>query len=343
MPRRGCIITQGVIEMPANLTPEYMAADERYKNSKTSEEKLSALEDMLASIPKHKGTEKMQAEIKRRIKKLKEESARKKPGKSQFSYHVEREGAAQVIITGAPNAGKSSLLNLLTNAVSEVGDYPYTTHKTIPGMMRFENIQIQLVDTPAISDEFMETWIPGIIRNADGLIIAVDCSGDDPMEQLEIVISRLEASRLILEARPEEQNLPGGDMAKRTLIVATKMESERARENMAVLKDLYGGRFPLFGVSREAPQSLELLKREIFDWLEILRVYTKIPGSKADLGRPFIFRRGITVMEVAKAIHKDFAEKFKYARIWGSGRYEGQMVQKDYIVQDGDIIEVHAG
>lgn len=327
--------------MPANLTPEYMNAEEKFRASKTTEEKLRALEEMLATIPKHKGTEKMQADIKRRIKKLKTESEKKKPGKSQFSYHIEREGAAQVVIVGAPNSGKSALLNHLTNAISEVAEYPYTTHKAIPGMMHFENIQIQLVDSPAISEEFMETWLPGIIRNADGLMITVDVSRGDPLEQLEIVISRLEAAKLKLVACVGRGENLGQPLPKSTLVVGTKGETKEAKENFSVLGELYGKKFPLFLVSIRDKQSLEILKREIFQWLDILRVYTKVPGCKADMSRPFIFKRGVTVLDVAKAIHKDFLAKFKYARIWGSGRYEGQMVQKDYLIQDEDVIEIH--
>lgn len=326
--------------MPANLTPQYMAADEKFRAARTPEEKLGALEEMLATIPKHKGTEKMQADIKRRIKKLREDN-QKKHGKSQFSYHIEKEGAAQVVIAGAPNSGKSALLTSLTNAVSEVADYPYTTRKAIPGMMQFENIQIQIVDTPAISDEFMETWLPGIIRNSDGLIITVDTLSDDSMEQLEMVLGRLESSRLKPVRTPEVEE-PGQALAqKRTLIAGTKGDSDESRENFSVLKELFGERLPMLIVSVNDQESLDAFKREVFIWLEILRVYTKIPGGRPDFSHPFILKKGSTVLDVARSVHKELYEKFKYARIWGSGRYEGQMVQKDYVVLDGDIIEVH--
>jgi len=327
--------------MPANLTPQYLAADERFRTAKSCEEKIAALEEMMATIPRHKGTEKMQADIRRRLKKLREEGARKQSGKSQFSYHVEKEGAAQLVIVGAPNSGKSSLLCAVTNAVSEVADYPYTTRKVVPGMMKYQNVQIQLIDTPAISPEFMETWLAGIIRNADGVIVTVDLAADDVLEQLEMVISRLEECRIRLKGDVGSE-IPGHVAEVRALVLGTKAESEGARENLEVLRELYASRFPVLAVAGDDPESLGALKKEIFTWLSICRVYTKTPGVKVDMEHPFIFKAGSTVIEVAEGIHKDLAEKFKYARIWGSERYEGQMVQKDYVLRDGDIIEIHA-
>ncbi|MDQ7821638.1 MAG: TGS domain-containing protein [Candidatus Eremiobacteraeota bacterium] len=328
--------------MPANLTPQYIAAEQRFRDAKTNEEKISALEEMYATIPKHKGTEKMQADIRRRIKKLTLDSAKKQSGKSQFSYHVEKEGARQVIIAGFPNSGKSALLSSVTNAKSEVADYPYTTRKVIPGMMKFENVPIQMVDTPAISDEFMETWLPGIIRNADGLVLTVDLGAQDPLEQLETVIGRLQQAKILLADQPSREEALQSAARIRTLVACTKAESEEAMENFSVLRELYGARFPLIALSCLRSEHLEEFKRGIFEWLEIVRVYTRAPGRKADPDHPHVLAKGSTVLDLARAIHKEFEEKFKYARIWGSKKYEGQMVQKDYVLQDQDTIELHS-
>lgn len=329
--------------MPANLTPQYIAAEERYRAAKTAEEKLVFLEEMLATIPKHKGTEKMQGEIRKKMKKLKSDSSKKSSGRSQFSYHVEKEGAAQVVLAGFPNTGKSSLLCRLTNAKSEVADYPYTTHKAIPGMMVYDNVRIQLIDTPAISPEFMETWIAGIIRNADGLAILVDLAGNEvygPLEQMEAVIEKLESCKIKLVDKPSPENQTVQEI--KTMIIGMKGETDEAKENFRILADLYGKNYKMSLAEFNNEKNACALKREIFEWLDILRVYSKAPGGRIDREHPFIFNRGSTVMDMAESIHKDFAEKFKYARIWGARKYNGQMVEKSYELQDEDVIEIHA-
>ena len=130
--------------MPANLTPQYLEAELKFKQAKTTPDKIKALEVMMAVIPKHKGTERLRGQLKSRMAKLKEE-LQKRPtvGRAEQVYNIKREGAAQVVLLGLPNSGKSSLLSRITNASSEVADYPFTTQKPVPGMMKFENLQIQ--------------------------------------------------------------------------------------------------------------------------------------------------------------------------------------------------------
>ena len=172
--------------MPANLTPQYLDADKRFRQAKNAAEKISALEDMLALIPKHKGTEKMQADLKRRLSKAREEAQKKgKAGARGNTYHVPREGAGQVVLVGPPNSGKSTLLAMLTNAIPEVGDYPFTTRKPLPGMMDFENVKIQLVDLPPIAPEWTEGWVYALIRNAELVLVLVDLASDDVRGLLE--------------------------------------------------------------------------------------------------------------------------------------------------------------
>jgi len=162
--------------MPANLSPAFLAARDRLNRSKTDEERLDALQEMLATIPKHKGTEKMQADIRRRIAKLKEKAEQqRRSGKGgAVGYHVPREGAAQVALVGVPNAGKSSLLAALTRATPDIAPYPLTTVRPQPGMMEFEDIQIQLVDLPPITRDYTEGWVYGLIRLADTVALCVD-------------------------------------------------------------------------------------------------------------------------------------------------------------------------
>jgi len=328
--------------MPANLTPQYLKAEERYKQAKTDPEKLLALEEMLATIPKHKGTEKLQADIKHRISRLHKEALQKKGVHHRESdFYVEKEGAGQVVILGPPNAGKSQLLAALTSAHAEAAPYPYTTQKILPGMMPFENIQIQLVDTPAISAEFFEAELSSLIRNADGILLLCDLSNQNRSEQIEEVRSQLEKVHIrlvrVFTGTPEE-----GFAYKKTLLVGNKFDSENAKTNFDRIEQIYNGRFPLIPISAARGQNLEILKQKIFDLLEVIRVYTKVPGEEADLADPVILKKESKLLDAALHIHKDFAQKLKYARVWGKGKYQGQMIGKEDKLNDGDIVEFHA-
>jgi ribosome-interacting GTPase 1 len=166
--------------MPANLTPQYLAAEQRFQDAVTTQEKIEALEEMMAVIPKHKGTEKMRADLRRRLAKLRNE-VDKKHGVSKASamYSVQREGAGQVVLIGGANAGKSSLLARLTNATPEIGDYAYTTRLPQPGMMPYENVKIQLVDMPSFDPNFYEPWMSSIVRQADLAMLVADLGADE--------------------------------------------------------------------------------------------------------------------------------------------------------------------
>lgn len=326
--------------MPANLTPQYLEAEQRFKDAKTTPEKISALQEMLSIIPKHKGTEKMRAEMRRRLSKLKEEKEKKGATKhSAPVYLVEREGAGQVGLAGPPNSGKSSLVRRLTHATPEVADYPFTTRLPLPGMMRFENIQIQLVDLPPLHPEFPEPWVPQALRNADALLLVVDLGDAAVLEQLTETLAQLELGKIL--AGPPPAELPRGAVHKPALLVGNKCERPGARENFEALRELWQERFRLLAVSTVTGEGMEELRRAVFDLLGIVRVYTKAPGKKADLTAPFVLPRGATVGDVAERVHKDFVARLKFARLWGAGKYEGQMVHRDHKVEDNDILELH--
>jgi len=327
--------------MPANLTPEYLAAEQRFKEAKTVPEKITALEEMLATIPKHKGTEKMQADLKRKLSKLRGELHKKSGARAAAPiYYVPKEGAGQVVLVGAPNTGKSSLLARLTNASPEIADYPFTTRRPQPGMMLFENVQIQLVDLPPVQAEFTESWLPQAVRNADAALLVVDLSAADVLEQVADTLMLLEHSKVML-GNTGDTPLPIGFVRKPTLLVGNKVEQPGAQENFQVLRELWGTRFPLRALSVATGEGLEEFPRAVFDLLNIVRIYTKAPGKKADLSAPFVLARGSTLLELAEKIHKDFATQLKFARLWGQGKFEGQMVQRDYVLQDNDIVELH--
>jgi ribosome-interacting GTPase 1 len=328
--------------MPANLTPQYLDADKRFRQAKTAAEKIEALEDMLALIPKHKGTEKMQADLKRRLSKAREEAQRKgKAGGRGNTFHVPREGAGQVVLVGPPNSGKSTLLARLTHANPEVGAYPFTTRKPLPGMMDFENIKIQLVDLPPVAPEWTEGWVYALIRNADLVLALVDLTGQDVSDQVEQLKSQLAAHKIRLGRQTSDTGATGGELTKRALLVGNKADVQGAGELGAFLAELYAAELPVLTISATAGTGLDTLRRALYAGLEVVRVYTKSPGKKPEHDAPFVLRRGSTILDVAEAVHKDIAASLKFARIWGADTFEGQRVTRDYVVQDGDVIELH--
>jgi len=332
--------------MPANLTPEYLNAEQRYRQATSPQERLEALEEMLRTVPKHKGTEKLQADIKRKIARLRQEMRTRRGGaRAQPLFHIPREGAGQVVLVGPPNAGKSSLLAALTNATPEVAPYPMTTRLPQPGMMAFENVQVQLVDTPPVCREFDEGWLYSLIRGADAAVLVLDAS-DDGILFLQESLELLPKNRVFLVGETEEvaedPALPRG-ARKRTVVVANKWDSPGAADNLLVLLDLVGNQLPgpPLPVSATRGDGLDELRRRIFRALHKIRVYSKPPGRKPDLQAPFVLPRGATVRDAAEVIHKELAEKLKYARLWGRG-YSGQMVGRDHVLEDGDVLELHA-
>ena len=322
--------------MPANLTPEYLAAEKKWKAATTPQDRLAALQEMLATIPKHKGTDKMQADLKRRIAQVRREMQRKGgTARQKPFYHVQREGAGQVVLVGPPNSGKSALLRALSRAEPEVAPYPFTTRVPLPGMVPFENVQIQLVDLPPLTREFSEGWLYAIIRTADAVALTLSLGEEEVLEQAETALRLLEEARIPLRA-PQ-----AAGEGKSALTVATHVDAPGAAVRLDLLREFAGGRLPVVAVSTVTGEGLEALRRALFESLGVIRVYSKPPGRKADLSAPFILRRGATVLDAAEAIHKDFAAQLRYARLWGRDEYAGQMVGRDHLLEDGDILEVH--
>jgi len=283
---------------------------------------------MLAIMPKHKGTDKLRADLRRRMSKLSEELETKYViGKKGLSYQVKREGAGQAVLLGLPNVGKSQLLAAITNATPDVADYPFTTQTPIPGMMGFENIQIQIVDLPPITNHESQPWLVNLLRSADIFLILVDL-GAEPLDQVETVLQEL--NKLSIEP-----------MAKRVLVVGNKSDLDSASENYHRLSAKYDAQFPLISISAKEGIGLEELREGIYRALDVIRVYTKAPGRKADFDEPVVLERGSTVADAAEAIHKDFRDKLKYALVWGSGKFDGQKVKREHTLEDGDIIELH--
>jgi len=328
--------------MPANLPPQYYEAERRYRLAQNEQEKIAILYKMLAIMPKHKGTDKLQAELRAKISRLKKEIQKKRTtGKRTYSFHIPKQGAGQVVLIGAPNAGKSQIIQRLANAPVEVAPYPFTTHEPAVGMMKFENIKIQLIDTPPITGNFIEPYLPEIIRNADLVLLVADLANDSVLEKTEEVREKLRQFKIELGPQGNEDNQKEGWICKRTMMVGNKIDLKGANERLEILRGLYNKKFPMLAISAKETRGLNKLKREIYQALGIIRVYTKMPGKPPDLNDPIVLEKSSTVIDAAVAIHKDFAQKLKYARMWNSDKFNGQRVERDSTLEEGDILEFH--
>lgn len=323
--------------MPTNVTAQYRAAEAAFRAAKSTDERRAALEEMLATVPKHKGTEKLQADIKRRLARLRQEAERAKPSHKGHSIHVEPEGAAQVVLLGPPNAGKSALLAALTHAQPNVADYPFATTRPQPGMMGFEDVQIQLVDLPPITEDHMDGWMTSIVQTADAALLLADPSTPGTLAGVEVIRERMAAARLPLVGElPEE--VDAAEMPVPTLFVITKADLVGAGD-IEVLDELYGEIYRTVRFSAVKHIGHQQLRVELWRLLQLVRVYTKPPGKKAERSDPFVLNAGSTVLDLAGRIHADLPERLAYARVWG-GKIDGQRVARDFELRDRDLVEL---
>ncbi|MFO7676663.1 MAG: TGS domain-containing protein [bacterium] len=318
--------------MPANVSPEYRKAEEAFRLARTPDERLACLEEMLATIPKHKGTEKMQADIKTRIAKLRKEQSSRKGPKRQDSFHVEKQGAGQIAVFGAPNAGKSAIVAGLTGLPAQVAPWPFTTSQPSAGMMAWEGIQVQLIDTPPVAPE-APAWLFHIIRTADAGLWAIDLADDALLETTDQVQRLLANARVSLVPSEELRY-------RKTVRVGTKCDDPDAADRLAILRELLG-EVEILPVSVETGTGIEQLKRQLFEVLDIIRVYTKRPGHPVDLDDPVVMPVGSTVLDAAYHLHKDFAERLSFARLWNDKGLEGQRVDREHVLHDRDTLEFH--
>jgi len=326
--------------MPTNLPPEYFELEKRFKLAKSPAEKAACLEEILSVIPKHKGTDHLRADYRRQLSKLKSE-ARTQRGAviQQSAFRIRREGAGQVVVVGAANVGKSTLVNTLTNASPEVSPAPYTTWTPTPGMMPIENVQVQLIDTPPLDREYIEPELIDLIRRSDLILIMVDLQ-THPVQQLETTVDILRENRILPLHQKTEQDEQKIASFIPFFVLANKCDDENLDEICEIFCELLEVEWPMLSISAKTGRSLDRLKQVVFKQLEIIRVYSKAPGEEPDYEHPFVMKQGGTVEEFAGKIHKDFLEKLKFARVWGSSAFEGQMVQRDYVLQDGDVVEL---
>jgi ribosome-interacting GTPase 1 len=326
--------------MPTNLPPEYFEVEKRYKAAKTNEERIVLLEELISTIPKHKGTDKLRADLRRRLSKLRSSTQTQKgAGRRESVYHIDREGAGQVAIVGAANVGKSALVAALTNARPEVADYPFATRIPTPGMMLIDNVQVQLIDTPSLRSDYVEPQVMELIRRADLILLLVDLQAY-PIEQLEESIALLEQYRII----PAHHEARYPDPSRLTfvplLVMANKNDDEQTDGDYEALCELLEGEWPIMPLSVLTGRHVDEMKWTVFRELNIMRVYSKPPGKEPDYTSPFVMQRGSTVEEFAGEIHQDFYRNMKSARVWGSAVHDGQMVGRDHVLDDGDVVEL---
>lgn len=311
--------------MPANLTPEYLKAEQKYRLARTPLEKIETLKEMLSVIPKHKGTDHLQGDIKAKIAKFKRELETKRTISKKKGLYIEKEGAGQIVLLGSPNVGKSSLLAKLTNANPQIAEYPFSTSKPITGMMDYEDIKIQLVDTPPITDSRSPPWLIDLSLSANLILALLDLSKDNIIEDAKFISNKLDELRI-------EVN--------KIIIGCNKSDIDRKQLTVDSLQLTVNNRVPVIRFSTKNGHNLNKLRKEIFRRLEIIRVYTKSPGKEPEMTEPIVLKKGSTVIDAARDIHKDFAENLKFVRIWGS-EHNGQRVERSYVLQDRDIIEFH--
>jgi small GTP-binding protein len=304
--------------MPANLPPQFFELQRKLNQTKDIQEKIEILQEMLAICPKHKGTERVQEEIKKKIAKLKRVQPKKI--KREEIYFVKKEGAGQVLILGPPNSGKTSLTNLLCNTNFKVADYPFTTQLPTPGMLKYENILIQIVDTPPLTKDFKPGWLKNLARQADSILVLIDLE-NDPENQLK------EIEEILNEWKIEKEKI---------FFVGNKIDSEREKENFEKLKKS----FEIFGISAKEKIGIEELKRKIFESLKIIRVYPKESRKKVDFESPFILKRGTKLIDFVKEINEEWVERFKGAKLYEKDLKSFKIVGKYYELKDEDIIEI---
>jgi ribosome-interacting GTPase 1 len=329
--------------MAVNLTPQYHEAEAEYKKAQTAEERLECLKKMWTLVPKHKASEKLQAELKTKMSELKEEveRERKSPKKAGVSYKIPKQGAGQVVVLGGPNVGKSRLLTRLTRATPAVAPHPFTTREPSAGMMSWEDARVQLIDMPPITAEFMEGFVSSMVRAADAAVLMIDLGDDDGPFAADAVLDRLKEVKTVLAGTPPAENPDPTIQHVRTLVAANKLDADGAKERLEIAREMFGERFAIVPLDAESGNGLEELRTAIYRMLNVIRVYSKKPGKPADMESPFTCNAGSTIIQFAETVHRELAEKLKSARIWGTGVFDGQTVQRDHVLHDRDVVELH--
>lgn len=329
--------------MAANLTPQYLKAEEEYRRAQTPADRLACLQEMWRELPKHKASEKLQAELKTKISATKKEieAGKGAPKKSAgVSHKVPRQGAGQVLLLGPPNAGKSAFVAKVTKAKVEVAPYPFSTREPAAGMMDHLDVRVQLVDMPPVTEDFFEPYVSDMLQAADAAVLVADLASDDAPFEAEAVLEQLAGVKKRLVAEPPGEADDPTVCHRKALVFANKLDADGAADRLEIVREVFDGRLPLLAASAETGEGLDGLKAAIYDMLGVMRVYSKAPGKPADMKSPFTCPVGSSVVEFAAKVHQDFAEKLKSAKVWGAGVFDGQTVKRDHVLSDGDVVEL---
>lgn len=330
--------------MPANLTHQYLKAEQAYRRAATLDDELTCLQEMLREVPKHKGTDRLQADLKQKIRRAKQdvEQQRQRGVGKPAVFRLARQGAGRVLLIGGPNVGKSQLLASLTRATPEIAPYPFTTRDHTPGMMPWEDVMVQLVDTPPITADMFDAITQSLIRGADLVVLVVDLGADEGIEQLQDLLGHLDSTKTRLASSSFLDEEDVGVSYTQTILALNKIDLPGAAERSDLLDEFAPCELPAYLVSAQSPETLDELRRAVFESLDVIRVYTKTPREKMpDYSNPYTIRRGQTLLEVAEQVHKDFARNFKYAKVWNESSHAGTNVKADYVPQDRDVVEFH--
>ena len=334
--------------MPTNVPPQYRDAEQRFRDAVTIQAKIAALQEMLQIMPKHKGTDHLKAQLRSRLSKLMsdlETSSGGKGGRTE-PFSLPKEGAGRVTLIGPTNVGKSQILSSTTGARTKVGAYELSTQEPVPGMYPYSDIYIQMVDTPPITNRATQSRLYGLLRTSDIFVFVADLT-NDPIAQTEESFSELsEWGFNLVGPKIEIDEEVDQYTSKPTIIICNKADIPGALDEFGAMDDRFGSRYPVLMFSAEENVGEEELGTEIFQALNIMRVYTKSPRERLqDFKKqdPIVLSIGSTVGEAAHEVHKDLSQSLKFAILWGkSGKFEGQRVGRNHQLHDGDVIEIHS-
>lgn len=335
--------------MPANLTPQFQKAEEAYRRAHAPEEQVACLEEMLKLIPKHKGTEKLQADLKTRLKEARAEleAEKKAPPKGGRVPRIPRQGAGQVVVLGGPNAGKSRLVGELSGAKTNVAPFPFATREALAGMMRYEDVQIQLIDTPPLTSSQVDPVTVSMARSADLCLFCMDGSSDDAPEQTIEAADQLREWKTFPAATSGFADDDFSQVLIRTFLVVTRADDPGVVDRIEFLRELDRAAAPSLAeletilVELDRLEAKSLLPGRIYRALGVVRIYTKAPGKPADRTAPFTLAAGATVADLAAKVHRDLASKVKFARRWAAGAADVQTIGPDAELAEGDLVELH--
>jgi len=328
--------------MPTNLPPQYFKVEDRFKSARDPAEKIAHLREMMAIMPRHKGTDKLWGEHRKKLSQLLEQVEQQKKSRPSGNnpWRVPHGESPQILLLGAPNSGRSTVVAGLTRARATVADFPFSTKLPLPGMMPYEDGSIELVDTPPVARFPLDAWIIDLAGAADALVVFADLSAGDCCEMLTGILEGLRERGLFPVPSLEEEDPERSVNSRRTLLALNKADHPDAQVNLEFLGELLGEKWPRLVFSARDPEGLEAFRESAWRLLSLMRIYTKAPSRKAERRAPYLLPIGSTVLDLAKRIHRDFPERLESARIWGSGKFEGQTVEREHELEDGDIVEI---